>query len=190
MLTEVQAEGALRRFTRARWEVLQELAAETPNDGIAPALLAGIGYRESHLTNITGDGGHGRGVFQIDDRSHQAFLRSVPGCHSGHWAATHKPSEGGALTAGFVPGFVRGGAYAVALLHGNWHFAAQNGVPAKDRKRFAVAAFNCGAGNALRSFRAGGISNIDARTAGGDYSRDVIANQIAFSHAAAKLGWA
>jgi hypothetical protein len=38
--------------------------------GLPPALLYAIGSRETNLTNELGDGGHGHGVFQLDDRSH------------------------------------------------------------------------------------------------------------------------
>lgn len=33
-------------------------------------LLLAVGSRETNLTNEIGDGGHGHGVFQLDDRSH------------------------------------------------------------------------------------------------------------------------
>jgi hypothetical protein len=44
-------------------------------------LLFAVGYRETLLTNEVGDGGHGHGIFQLDDRSHQiptGFDQSVP----------------------------------------------------------------------------------------------------------------
>lgn len=33
-------------------------------------LIFAVGSRETNLNNETGDGGHGRGIFQLDDRSH------------------------------------------------------------------------------------------------------------------------
>ena len=42
-----------------------ELAQELPR-----MLLFAVGSRETNLTNEVGDGGHGHGVWQLDDRSH------------------------------------------------------------------------------------------------------------------------
>lgn len=38
--------------------------------GLPRGLLLAVGSRETNLTNETGDGGHGHGVWQLDDRSH------------------------------------------------------------------------------------------------------------------------
>lgn len=38
--------------------------------GLPPFFLFAVGSRETNLTDETGDGGHGHGVFQLDDRSH------------------------------------------------------------------------------------------------------------------------
>ena len=37
---------------------------------LPPYLLFAVGSRETNLTNEVGDGGHGHGVWQLDDRSH------------------------------------------------------------------------------------------------------------------------
>src|SRR5262249_34368018 len=37
-------------------------------------LLLAIASRETDMQDVVGDGGHGRGLFQIDDRSHGDFL--------------------------------------------------------------------------------------------------------------------
>src|SRR5438309_11296947 len=39
--------------------------------GLPPGMLYAVGSRETNLRNVVGDGGHGHGVFQLDDRSHQ-----------------------------------------------------------------------------------------------------------------------
>lgn len=39
--------------------------------GLPKNLLYAIGSRETNLRNVVGDGGHGHGVFQLDNRSHQ-----------------------------------------------------------------------------------------------------------------------
>lgn len=38
--------------------------------GLPPYLLHAVGSRETNLTNEIGDGGHGHGIFQLDNRSH------------------------------------------------------------------------------------------------------------------------
>jgi hypothetical protein len=55
------------RQAKAQWPFIT-----TVNDayGLPPALLYALGSRETNLQNEIGDGGHGHGVFQLDDRSH------------------------------------------------------------------------------------------------------------------------
>lgn len=187
--TTDQARGALHEFGRGRWDVLVELANDGPADGIAATLLAGIGLEESHLRNVVGDGGHGRGCMQIDDRSHQSFLRSHAGCKDGTWTVSLSAKSGGALAAGYVPPLVAAVSYAQGLLRANWQFGLAHGVKESHLKQFAVAAYNCGAGNALRSYQEGGIRAIDKRTANGHYSADVLGNQRAVAAAVDELGW-
>lgn len=66
----------------ARWR--RELAAASLATGVDPVLLAAIMDRETNGGDAkgyeprgspagTGDGGHGRGLMQIDDRAHAAF---------------------------------------------------------------------------------------------------------------------
>jgi hypothetical protein len=51
----------------AQWPFLPTVEAFY---GLPPWLLFAIGSRETNLTDEIGDGGHGHGVFQLDDRSH------------------------------------------------------------------------------------------------------------------------
>ncbi len=44
--------------------------------GVSPALVSAVISRESNGRNIIGDGGHGRGLMQIDDRWHGEFLEA------------------------------------------------------------------------------------------------------------------
>jgi hypothetical protein len=187
--TNDQAKARIKAFGRGRAEATLEVAAEGEPDQFAGSLLLAIGLRESGLTNIVGDAGHGRGAFQIDDRSHQAFLSQHAGCESGKWVPVHGIAEGGALPGGRVPGFVAAVQYALRLLKGNAAFALANGVAPSHVKQFAVAAYNCGAGNALRSYREGGIRNIDRRTAHGNYSKDVLENQSVVNEVLRGLNW-
>lgn len=51
----------------AEWPWLDTLEAQYH---LPPRLLVAVGSRETNLTNEVGDGGHGHGVWQLDDRSH------------------------------------------------------------------------------------------------------------------------
>ena len=84
------------------------------------------------MNDVVGDGGHGRGLFQIDDRSHTDFLR-----------------ENGAGGAGGKPPVGAAAKYAAALLRGNFDFGVAKGVRKADRTKFMLSAYNAGAGGAL-----------------------------------------
>jgi hypothetical protein len=185
-VTVDQAEQALRRLGRGRWGLVREIAHEGVNDGIAGPLIVAIGIRESGCQNIVGDGGHGRGWLQDDDRSHAAWLRRHAGCRSGSWTIAKGHN---ALEPGYCPSLTASTLYAIELLRGNMAYARSIGVPEHDRLRFAIAAYNCGAGNAEKAWRRGGIRNIDAYTTGRDYSRDVLATKPVVIAAARKLRW-
>ena len=44
--------------------------------GFSSATLLAIASRETNIKNIIGDGGHGYGLMQIDDRSYPDFIKS------------------------------------------------------------------------------------------------------------------
>jgi soluble lytic murein transglycosylase-like protein len=73
------AEEDLRRqFQRAKkngWLQTFKKAAEKYD--FPPEVLLAIASRETNMRNIIGDGGHGYGIMQIDDRSFPEW------CHSG-----------------------------------------------------------------------------------------------------------
>jgi hypothetical protein len=188
--TVEQARARLHALGRGRTEIVLEAAAEGEPDLIHGTLVLAIGLRESSIRNICGDHGHGRGWLQIDDRFHQSWLRSHPGCKDATWGPfVHSVKDGGALPAGRVPGMLAAEQYAILLLRGNAAFGVRSGVRKDHAKQFMVAGYNCGAGNALRAYRTHGIGGVDRFTAGGDYSADVLANQRAVREALASLGW-
>ena len=49
------------------WPFFDQIARDA---GIARFVLHAVGSRETNLTNERGDGGHGHGIFQLDDRWH------------------------------------------------------------------------------------------------------------------------
>ena len=138
------------------------------NPGIfgGPILLA-IGSRESGLKNIVGDGGHGRGVFQMDDRWQADWLGRVRGALSGSWNAVSKS----ALRSGYVPLFVPSLRRARRILVDNYTYLIENGIPAHLAKKAAVSAYNCGPGNVKKAWDNG--KDLDYYTTGGNYAKDV-----------------
>lgn len=139
---------------RARRQGLDSICLEAEQKaGLPRGLLLAIASRETHCRDIVGDGGHGRGYFQIDDRSHAAFLRR----HG--------------VLAGGVPPAREAAAYAAQLVLDNGAFGRQHGVKALDLLKFSLSAYNTGAGNAIKGYRAG---DSDRTTAHGNYGRDVL----------------
>ena len=165
-------QGELSALGTARVAKVREIGER---EHIDPALLLAMAHRESAMRNIVGDGGHGRGIVQIDDRFHGDWLKEHKGCLSGSFDARFDS----ALPAGRVPTLAAGMSKACELLHQNVAFAKQNGVPDGKRLRFAVAAYNCGPGNAIKGFRDG---DVDKLTTGGNYASDVLARRSEIKH--------
>jgi hypothetical protein len=80
-----------------------QIAAAAQRNGLDPTLLAAVAAQETggpgsnSGTNIVGDGGHGHGVFQIDDRYH-AFA-STP--------AAMDPAQNANYAAGMLSGLLQ-----------------------------------------------------------------------------------
>jgi hypothetical protein len=148
------ADQLVASLERARVEGLASICLEAEQKaGLPRGLLLAVSSRETHLRDIVGDGGHGRGAFQIDDRSHQAFLRA----HG--------------VLAGGTPPLAAAASYAAQLLLDNGRFGRQQGVAAADLLKFSLSAYNTGAGNAIKGYRAG---DSDRTTANANYGRDVL----------------
>jgi hypothetical protein len=169
-ITEAQLEDELDRFGHERIRIVAELVHQGPPDGVGTALVLAIGSRETNLANIVGDGGHGRGWLQIDDRFHAAWLKEHAGCKDGTWHAKFAS----ALAPGRVPTLTAATLQAIDMLHSNAAFGASRKVPPAQRTRFAVAAYNAGAGGAIQGFTKG---DVDANTTHHDYSSDVLARR-------------
>jgi hypothetical protein len=180
--TVEQAEARLRAFGHERWKHITEICHEGKADGIGPVEIFAISLRETGCKNIVGDGGHGRGWTQIDDRFHAPWLRAHAGCKSGSW----EPTKHHALEPGYCPSLTASTLYTIVLLRGNRQFLIANGVPSGHAAQAAIAAFNCGAGGALAAYRSG---HIDIRTTGRNYSADVLKNEAAVRAALKRLRW-
>lgn len=161
-------------------------------DLISGELLLAIGIRESGLMNVLGDFtldgkvsspdepravGHARGAFQIHDAFHSEALARVPGCRAARTLAAHTSSAwipvaaAKAVDRGFCPTVEDGARIAARILTGLIGQADASSIARDDQVRVAVAAYNCGFGGALSSYRRG---DADLATTGRDYSRDVL----------------
>lgn len=158
---------ALERFGKRR---IQKLVTRTRRKGgpFTGDLMLAIGCRETWLQNIAGDSGHGRGVFQIDDRYHSSWLSKVWGAVSG----TYKAVIRGATRSGYVPVLMAGLGRARYVLQQNYDYAESVGVPEKQRLRVAVSGYNAGAGGAVRGWQES--HDPDRYTTGGDYAEWVL----------------
>jgi hypothetical protein len=151
----VSKDGLEAELRRARASGIERacLAAERARKLPRGVLLA-IASRETACRDVVGDGGHGRGVFQIDDRFH------------GEWLARH-----GAGARGTIPSVAPAARYAASVLASNRTFARRHGIPARDRLKFVLSAYNAGSTGALRGYRRG---DSDLETTRGDYGADVM----------------
>lgn len=150
----------------ARWSAF--VLAASQKHGVPESLIYAHMSRETGGHNIRGDGGHGRGLMQIDDRSW------------GEWLAAH--DEGMDPESNIDKG--------AEIIRSNvdWWDRHQDLLPQLAdpafRLRCAIASYNCGAGNVLRALKA--KLDIDHFTAPpkpgepGNYSADVLRRQAGF----------
>jgi len=133
-------------------------------------LLYAIASRETNCQNIIGDGGHGHGIMQIDDRSYPDF------CHSGAWhdidAAIMKGAEVFDSKRKQVTALV-GHASRVSGVS----FVGAS-LSSADLLRVATAAYNCGLW-AYYNFSHG--QDVDRNSTGKDYSKDVWQRKAVFA---------
>jgi hypothetical protein len=167
-VTSADLEHQLNRFGSARVAVVDKtlLAVQAPH--VSPALVLAVGSRESTLRNVVAGDGHGRGVFQHDDRFQQAFLNTTRGCRHGSYVAAFTSS----LPKGRVPTLAAGCRQTVETIEANVALAIRWGIPNGHRLRFALAAYSAGPGGAMLGWR--DHHDADRRTPGGDYSEDVM----------------
>jgi hypothetical protein len=156
--TKADLAAELERARTKRWD--RAMAAAETEKALPVGLLLAVASQETDMNDVVGDGGHGRGLFQIDDRSHTDFL-----------------TEQGASGPGGKPPVKAAAKYAAALLRGNLDFGVAKGVKKADRTKFMLSAYNAGAGGALAGHAEG---DSDKRTTGGDYGKSVLARYAVF----------
>lgn len=183
-ITPAELRGQLDRFGRRRVRAVQRgLRAAGHHRHVDLGLVLAIFSRETNMQNEVGDGGHGRGIGQIDDRSHAGLLASVRGCRNFSFIPIYRS----ALPAGRVPTLRTAVIVVVQLIEAGVKRADQLGVPVGHRRRFACAAYNAGAGNAEAGWRRTG--NPDVYTTGGDYGRDVMERATVLRAELRRRGW-
>jgi hypothetical protein len=121
---------------------------------LAPELMLAVASRETGCRNSVGDSGHGRGVFQIDDRFHHDWL-----------------SKHGAAAPGKVPPLAAATELAATLLAGALDVARRHKLRGDAAVKFAACAYNAGVGGALNGLRRG---DPDLATTGHNYGSDVV----------------
>ena len=131
---------------------------------LSPAVIAAIISRETRADEryykppvhggLLGDNGHGCGPTQIDTRAHPEWTT--------RWIK-------GEFEVGEA---IRKGCEVLAASQKYIH-ASYNSLNGDALLRAAIAGYNCGPANVVKSLVAG--NDVDSRTAGGDYSRDVLA---------------
>jgi soluble lytic murein transglycosylase-like protein len=161
-------------------------------DGVDPFLIFAVGDRESRWatrldSDGTGDGGHGRGIMQIDDRSDGAWLAT----HD--WLDPYTNVKRGVYILKRKLAFFSGRAPVHGYTDGTWvsvdRSAAKLGVsPGKYRDprpltgsalwEAAIAAYNSGEGNVLMAIAVGRPAEYftadgDDADTDGDYVTDV-----------------
>ena len=159
----LRPEEAREQFARARATGLVTLCHKAERrHALPPALLLAVASRETNCRDVVGDFGHGRGVFQIDDRFHH------------DWLAEH-----GAAAAGKTPPVGAAAELAAALLVEAIAVARRHELAGDNAAKFAASAYNAGLGGALAGLRRG---DSDLETTRHDYGADVVARMHAFRH--------
>lgn len=171
--TEAELEAQLRRFGIRRLLRTRMLLASYHRQGkvkwVNLSLTLATASRESGIENSVGDFGHGRGVWQQDDRWNAGFLRTHVGCRDGEWSPC--PRGHRAIQAGHVPTLRDGMLRFLGDLDEHRGYARVYGVGQSSQARFALASYNCGPGSALAGYRHG---DVDRFTANHDYSADTM----------------
>jgi len=164
-------EDIRRQFQRARkngW--LQTFKNAAAKYGFPAEVLMAIASRETNMRNIVGDGGHGYGIMQIDDRSFPEW------CHSGLWKDASAGIQKGALLLQSKRETIQKGQGKRLNVGGN-SFTGKRNLSKGELLRTAVAAYNAGLWSYYDLSRTG---NPDLHTTGRNYSTDTLCRAQAF----------
>jgi Transglycosylase SLT domain len=157
--------GLTKQFERVKkngWIRFFKSAAERYQ--FPPEILLAIASCETNMRNIIGDGGHGYGIMQIDDRSFPEW------CNSGLWKDVNASIQKGALVLHSKQQTIRNG-QGKRLKVGSTPFVGKAHLSKDELLRTAIAAYNSGLRAYYNLTRHG---DPDRRTTGRDYSKDVL----------------
>jgi hypothetical protein len=132
--------------------------------GFTTDVLLAIASRETNMRSILGDGGHGHGIMQIDDRSFPEW------CQSGAWQNVPECIDKGAsVLAAKRQAIQNGQGQQITVSHTT--FTGKDNLTDDELLRTSIAAYNAG------MWAYWGLStsgNPDERTTQGDYSEDTL----------------
>ena len=140
------------------------IAADASHGPFPPEILLAIASRETNMRNIIGDGGHGYGIMQIDDRSFPEWT------NSGLWKDVNAAIQKGALVLHSKQQTIRNG-QGKRLKVGSTPFVGKGQLSKDELLRTAIAAYNSGLWAYYNLTKYG---DTDRRTTGRDYSKDVL----------------
>jgi hypothetical protein len=158
-------EDLRKQFQRAKkngWLQIFKRAAETYR--FTPELIMAIASRETNMRNVIGDGGHGYGIMQIDDRSFPEW------CHSGLWKDVAAGIQKGALVLQSKLETIRNG-QGKRLSVGGKLFTGKKDLTKTELLTTAVAAYNSGLWAYYDLSKTG---DPNRHTTGRDYSADTM----------------
>lgn len=128
-----------RQFDRAEKNGWLPLFAKSAADcGFDRAVLIGIASRETNMRNIVGDGGHGYGLMQIDDRSFPDF------CHSGLWQDVGAVIDKGAHVLKEKRDTIRAGQGKALKIGAKFNFTGKPNLTDAELLATSIAAYNSG----------------------------------------------
>lgn len=136
------------------------------------SLLMAVASRETNIKNIVGDGGHGYGIMQIDDRSFPDW------CHSGAWKDAEQAIIKGASVLDDKRTFVEKNQGKKITFGKKYSFVGKDHLTAGEILRIAVSSYNCGV---WAYYNVSQGKDVDATSTGKDYSADVKRRQDAFA---------
>lgn len=158
-----------KQFNRAKADGWVDYFVQAGKDYKFPAhILMAISSRETNIKNIIGDGGHGYGLMQIDDRSFPDW------CNSGLWKNPNAGIQKGALVLDDKRETIRNGQgkkLKVKMPGGEVKFTGKDNLTPAELLRISIAAYNRG----MKAYYALSVfGDPDKYTAHNDYSADTL----------------
>ena len=160
-----------KQFERAKANGWLDFFNEAADEfDFAPETLLAIASRETNMRNILGDGGHGCGLMQIDDRSFPDF------CKSGQWKDPRKAILKGAEVLDQKYTAIEKGMGKSLKFRGK-PFTGKM-LDEDQLLQTAIASYNSGG---AAYFHMSVSGDPDRGTTGKDYSEDVLKRERAFA---------